>query len=190
MGQCRAASAVLAHDMADTDHPPAAGFPTPSRVGAHLPFPRFVLQPILARIVRKIAAQNPDMFNRLGPYRTASFLIDPVNLPFALLLRPNPDAPEMRAVSRRNPPTHDARIAGKFLNLLELVDAETDGDALFFSRDLEVTGNTEAVVCLRNALDDVDGSIAESVAGMFGPTGRAVLAGLRRAGQKSHAKEG
>ena len=65
--------------------------------------------------------------------------------------------------------------------LLELMDSEEDGDAAFFSRDLEVIGDTEAVVRLRNALDDVDGSIAEETAAMFGAPGRAVLARLRRA---------
>ena len=63
----------------------------------------------------------------------------------------------------------------------ELVDSEEDGDAAFFSRDLEVSGDTEAVVRLRNALDDVDGSIAEETAAMFGRPGRAILARLRRA---------
>ena len=33
--------------------------------------------------------------------------------------------------------------------------------------------------CLRNALDNVDGSIAEMSADMFGPPGRAALAFLR-----------
>lgn len=153
--------------------------------GFQLPFPRFALQPILRRIVRKIAAQNPDMFNRLGPYRHANFVIDPVNLPFALVLRPDPDDLLLMACNRRNLPDHQACISGKFLNLLQLVDCDLDGDALFFSRDLEITGNTEAVVCLRNALDDVDGSIAESVADMFGPPGRGVLGVMRRVGHKN-----
>ena len=64
--------------------------------------------------------------------------------------------------------------------LLELIDSEEDGDAAFFSRDLEVSGDTEAVVRLRNALDDMDGSIAEEAAALFGPPGRAILARLRR----------
>ncbi len=112
-------------------------------------------------------------------------MIDPTNLPFALLLRPDPDDLLLVACNRRNLPDHQACISGKFLNLLQLVDCDLDGDALFFSRDLEITGNTEAVVCLRNALDDVDGSIAESVADMFGPAGRGVLGVMRRAGQKN-----
>jgi predicted lipid carrier protein YhbT len=65
------------------------------------------------------------------------------------------------------------------------VDCDLDGDALVFSRELEVTGNTEAVVCLRNALDDVDGSIAESVAEMFGPPGKIALSALRKLEEKN-----
>ena len=64
--------------------------------------------------------------------------------------------------------------------LLSLVDGEDDGDAAFFSRDLVIAGNTEAVVSLRNALDDVEGSIAQETADLFGSPGRAVLAALRR----------
>lgn len=153
------------------------------------PLPLFVLQPILKRIVTKIARDNPDMFARLGPHRHGYFLIDPINMPFMLYLRPDPDALDFRAVSRRSIPPHLARISGKFLDLLMLMDAEMDGDALFFSRELIVTGDTEAVVCLRNALDDVDEPIAESVANMFGAPGRAALAALMRAAENSKTKK-
>ena len=153
------------------------------------PLPLFLLQPVLARIVRRIAAANPHIFARLGPHRTADFLIDPTNLPFALLLRPDPDNLSFRAVPRHAIAPHDARISGKFLDLLQLVDGDLDGDALFFSRDLEISGNTEAVVCLRNALDDVDGSIAQMVADMFGPPGRALLSAMRRAARKKHQRK-
>ena len=86
-----------------------------------------------------------------------------------------------RAVPRDAAPQAGATIRGRFMLLLELIDAEQDGDAAFFSRDLEVSGDTEAVVRLRNALDDMDGSLAEETSAMFGPAGRAVLARLRRA---------
>ncbi|MGR3460323.1 MAG: ubiquinone anaerobic biosynthesis accessory factor UbiT [Roseovarius sp.] len=140
-----------------------------------------VVQPILSRVVRRIAGRHPSLFARLGPHQGTDFLIDPVDLPFALHLRPDPDALLFRAVPRDAVPQAGAVIRGRFLLLLELVDSEEDGDAAFFSRDLEVSGDTEAVVRLRNALDDVDGSIAEETAAMFGPPGRAVLARLRRA---------
>lgn len=145
------------------------------------PPPLFAIQPVLRRIVNKIATDNPDMFGRLGPHYKANFVIDPVNLPFVLVLRPDPDDLLLVACQRKDIPPHDAKISGGFLDLLMLVDGDLDGDALFFSRDLTISGNTEAVVCLRNALDDIDDSIAENVAGMFGPPGRAVLGALRRA---------
>lgn len=139
------------------------------------------VQPILSRIVRRIAQRHPSLFARLGAHQGTDFLIDAVDLPFALHLRPDPGALIFRAVPRNAAPPAGAVIRGRFLLLLELVDSEEDGDAAFFSRDLEVSGDTEAVVRLRNALDDVEGSIAEETANMFGPPGRAVLARLRRA---------
>ena len=151
--------------------------------------PLAVLQPLLNRIVHRIGDANPDMFNRLGPHRHAYFLIDPVNLPFVLVLHPDPEDLSLRAWSRKSAPVYDARISGKFLDLLRLVDGDQDGDALFFSRDLDITGNTEAVVCLRNALDDVDGSIAQMLADMFGPPGRLTLHTLRRATDRPTTKE-
>jgi len=139
-----------------------------------------VIQPFLSSIVRRVAARHPSLFARLGPHQSTDFLIDPVELPFALHLRPDPKALLFRAVPRDAAPQPGALIRGKFLLLLELIDAEEDGDAAFFSRDLEVSGDTEAVVRLRNALDDVEGSIAEETADMFAAPGRAILARLRR----------
>lgn len=157
-------------------------------LSARLPFPHLLMRPILSRVVRRIATNHPGMFNRLGRFTTADFIIDPIDMPFALHLRPDPAAPILRTVSKSRLPDHVAHISGKFLDLLELMDADLDGDALFFSRGLDVTGNTEAVVCLRNALDDIDGSVAEEVAMMFGAPGRAALTALRRAAHKKSDK--
>ena len=159
--------------------PPVPGGAIASRLACTL------VQPLLSRIVRRVAARHPSLFARLGPHQTTDFLIDAVEFPFALHLRPDPQALVLRAVPRRAAPQAGAAIRGKFMLLLELLDSEEDGDAAFFSRDLEVTGDTEAVVRLRNALDDMDGSITEDVAAMFGPPGRAILARLRR----SYAQE-
>lgn len=128
----------------------------------------------------RIAKQHPELFDRLGPHTQSTFVIDPTDFPFALCLKPDPAQPRFKAVSRARLPAHEARIAGTFLTLLQLVDADVDGDALFFSRDLVISGNTEAIVSLRNALDDVDASIAEDVAAMFGPLGKYALTRCRK----------
>ncbi len=154
--------------------------PPTARITGQFPFPTVVLQPILRRVVTRIAKRHPELFARLGPHTQSTFVIDPIDFPFALCLQPDPRNPSLRAVPRTRIPAHGARIAGKFLALLRLIDADVDGDALFFSRDLIISGNTEAVVSLRNALDDVDASIAEDVADMFGPLGRFALIRCRR----------
>lgn len=143
------------------------------------PLPAPLLRPALRRIAAKIFQSRPELAARLGEHKTKRFLIDPVNLPFAFLLRPDPDDVRLEAVRRRRGAEHDARISGTFLTLLDMVDGHLDGDALFFSRELQVSGDTEAVVSLRNALDDAEGSIADDVAALYGPAGRFILKNLR-----------
>src|SRR3990172_12281012 len=119
------------------------------------PLPLSPLQPLLKRIVTHVARSRPELFARLGPHAHKRFLIDPENLPFALLLQPNPERPELRAHRHHAVPAHDAGISGSFFNLFDMIDGSLDGDALFFTRDVRVYGDTEAVVALRNALDDL-----------------------------------
>lgn len=146
------------------------------------PLPLALLQPVLSRIARHVAQSRPELFARLGPHLRKRYLIDPTDLPFVLVLVPDAAQPYLHAHRRHENPPHDACIAGTFLTLLDMIDGARDGDALFFSRDLRVSGDTEAVVALRNALDDFEGSALDSVAGSFGPlSGPAALAvaGLR-----------
>ena len=146
------------------------------------PLPLAFLQPILNRIATYVARSRPELFDRLGPHAGKRFLIDPTDLPFVLLLVPERDLPRMTAHRRTAGPAHDAAIAGTFFNLLDMLDGSLDGDAIFFSRDLAVTGDTEAIVALRNALDDFEGSALDSVIASFGAfSGPAALAlsGLR-----------
>ncbi|HEY4774687.1 MAG TPA: SCP2 sterol-binding domain-containing protein [Xanthobacteraceae bacterium] len=142
---------------------------------AHVPI--FLMQPVLDRIATHVARSRPELFARLGPHTRKRYLIDPMDLPFVLVLIPDAARPHLRAYRRAEYPRHDARIAGTFLTLLEMIAGSLDGDALFFTRDLQVSGDTEAVVALRNALDDFDGSVVDAVVAAFGPlSGPAALA--------------
>jgi len=132
------------------------------------PVPLALIQPILGHIASHVAQARPQLFARLGPHASKRFLIDPIDLPFVLVLSPDAERPDLKAHRRYENPAHDAGIAGTFFNLLDMIDGSLDGDALFFSRDLRVTGDTEAVVALRNALDDFEGSALDSVVGSFG----------------------
>lgn len=144
--------------------------------------PLAAIQPILGHIASHVATDRPELYARLGVHARKRFLIDPIDLPFVLILAPEVNRPNLRAYRRHENPAHDARIAGTFFNLLDMIDGSLDGDALFFSRDLRVSGDTEAVVALRNALDDFEGSALDSVVGAFGPLAKPAafaIAGLR-----------
>lgn len=134
--------------------------------------PLAAIQPILGRIAVRVAQARPELFARLGSYASKRFLIDPIDLPFAFVLTPEPDRPKMTAYRRYENPVHDAAISGRFMDLLGMIDGSLDGDALFFTRDLRVSGDTEAVVALRNALDDFEGSALDNVLEAFGPFAR------------------
>ncbi len=133
------------------------------------PLPLAPLQPVLRRVVEHLASSHRELFGRLGSHAGKRFLIDPVNLPFVLVLRPDPEHPQLVARRRLPVPLHDAAISGSFGALFAMIDGRLDGDALFFSRDLMISGATEAVVALRNALDDLDENVVDNLAAAFGP---------------------
>ncbi len=144
------------------------------------PVPLWVYNPVLQAIIRHVARSQPQLFQRLGLHCRKNFLIEPSNLPFVLLLQPDPERLSLRAYRSRKGLNYHIRITGSFLQLLRLLDSRLDSDAAFFARDIVVEGDTEAVVCLRNALDDVEGSVASDIAAMFGGIGRRGLHILRR----------
>ncbi len=147
------------------------------------PLPLFLLQPLLNHIVTKVAARHPELFARLGTSCNKRYKIESSSMPFFLLLRPNPANPRLTAYNRGAAVDHDVYISGTFATLLRMIDNQVDSDALFFNRELIITGDAEASVALRNALDNLDASLADDVAdtlGPFGPPVRAIMDRITR----------
>jgi O2-independent ubiquinone biosynthesis accessory factor UbiT len=122
-----------------------------------------------ARLAENLGRRHPALFSRLGVQAEKTFLIDPTDLPFVFLLAPKPDAPRLEALRRDDLRPWDARIAGPLAALVGMVHGVYDGDALFFSRDLVIEGDTEAVLALRNAIDNEEIDLAREAATLFGP---------------------
>lgn len=139
--------------------------------------PLFPLQPMLGACLHGIQKRHPQIFDRLGSHATKRFGLDPTDLPFVFLLEPRRVNPKVIAI-RSMPEQVDIRIAGTLAALIGLVDGSCDGDALFFSRDIQVEGDMEAVVALRNAIDEARIDIvAESIAwlGPLSPVAEQIL---------------
>ena len=155
------------------------------------PPPGFLMAPLLQAFVTSLLKRHPQMFERLGDYGERRFLIDPVDLPFVLMLVPSLKRPLLIMKNRGAPVPWQAAVRGPALALLAMAQGEADGDALFFTRDIVIEGDTEAVLALRNALDDAALDLFEEFEAAFGPLSGAMrrlrpaavalFEGLRRA---------
>ena len=133
----------------------------------HLPL--WPLALAAGRLAPSLVRRHEKMFARLGEQAEKTFLIDPADLPFVFVLSPRPDRPRLDTVRREAAGHWDARVAGPLAALIGLVHGAYDGDALFFSRDLVIEGDTEAVLALRNAIDNEEIDLAREASALLGP---------------------
>ncbi|MBT3307184.1 MAG: lipid carrier protein [Alphaproteobacteria bacterium] len=139
------------------------------------PLPPILLQPVLDATMAVLSKRHPGLFARLKTLQDCLFIIDPVDLPFDFLLRVSTTT-HLRAIAKNAPrnETPTATIRGSLTTLTQLLEGRLDGDALFFSRDLMVEGNMEAVVMLRNAVDGAGVDLRTDLLSAFGPLRRPV----------------
>lgn len=148
------------------------------------PLPPLPLGLALTALSRRLSARHPGMLRRLGEYAEHAVLIDPTDLPFVLRME-LAAGPRITAHRRGQAPEAAARIAGPLSALTGMLHGRYDGDALFFSRDLVIEGDTSVVLALRNALDDAELDLAEELAALAGPLGGAVRRGITLAERAS-----
>lgn len=149
-------------------HPSAPIPQTPTAVA--LPLRLLPLGPLslsLTAYSRSVARRHPGLFRRLGAYSHTRFVLDPTDLPFVICLDPNGGVP--RVTLTRGQGDGAARIAGPLAALLGMVHGAFDGDALFFSRDLVIEGDTSAALALRNAIDDAELDLSQEITRLSGP---------------------
>ncbi|MBR9971396.1 ubiquinone anaerobic biosynthesis accessory factor UbiT [Magnetospirillum sulfuroxidans] len=128
-----------------------------------------LLQPLFDAMLKLVRNRHPDILERMEAYGDRIVCIDPVDLPFALLLEPNPAEPRLTVRRFVDADEVHATIRGPLETLIALAEGKVDGDALFFSRQLQVEGDTEVVVALRNAIDGAGIDLIADLASALGP---------------------
>lgn len=142
--------------------PPLAGMP---------------LGPVLTFSLRGLARRRPALFERLGEHRRERYFIDPVDLAFGFIVVPDGARATVRAAGKHEAPACGVVIKGPLLTLLALLDGTLDGDALFFNRVIAISGRTEAVLALRNAIEDAELRPSDLI-GVSGTLARLADAGI------------
>jgi len=141
-----------------------------------------LLAPGVSIALKVMHYRHRQVFERLAEYGERRYLIDPVDLPFIFLLMPSADHPSIRIVRADERPEADVTVRGPLSVLLTLLQGRADGDALFFSREIEVEGDTAAVVALRNAVDGEGIDLLSDFAGTLGPLAPLVVRAAGQAG--------
>ncbi|ACG77095.1 putative lipid carrier protein [Phenylobacterium zucineum HLK1] len=136
----------------------------------------------LTAVLRRAGRRDPAAFERLGEFRSAAFVLEPLGSPLAFRLEPDPRRGRVTlepATGAAGGPAATARIRGRMTDFLALVAGELDADAAFFGRGLAVEGSVEAAVALHNALEAADLGLADLLPGPA-PARRLAALGLGR----------
>jgi len=134
------------------------------------PVPPAVIEALMGLALRRLHARYPAVFARLRPLADKAILIDPTDLPFHAVLKLGARPPTVYVGRDGDPmPAAVAAISAPLPRLIDLLAGRADGDALFFSRDLAIEGDTEAVLMLRNAVDGADVDVLEALVSALGP---------------------
>ena len=146
--------------------------------------PTLPLAWFLQRTAESFCRLHPGVPERLSDYAGRSLLLDPSDLPVAFLLTLTEAVPRITVIghNREKSGDPDSSVRGALADLTALLEGEVDGDALFFSRQLRITGDMELVLALRNALDDARVDLRQIIGESFGraaPLGCAALDAAR-----------
>ncbi len=145
-----------------------------------LPAP--LLTRAMARLMRRIGRAQPRLFANLTAAPPCAIGIAPTDVPHRFVLRYG-GAPPSLLLERGAPQPVDACVKGPLAALVAMLEGRLDGDALFFSRTIAITGDSNAVLTLRNLVDrDGIDVLAAATAGFgaFDRPARAALGAIER----------
>jgi predicted lipid carrier protein YhbT len=119
-------------------------------------------------VLMRMRTRYPRLFKNLEQLPPAKVYIEPIDLSHRFILEIG-QAPVLIRVVKECSSSVDAHISGSLESLVAMLEGKVDGDTLFFSRDITITGNTAVVVALRNTLDREEINILDSIISLCGP---------------------
>lgn len=136
------------------------------------PVPLAAIQPAAAAAFGAVLRRHPNLFDRLKERGRPIYLIEPIDLPFLFILDPAGDPPSLVATRDAQGIEPTATVAAPVRVLIDLLAGRIDGDSVFFSRELVIGGDTDAVLALNNTLDGAGIDLLGDVVALMGPLGR------------------
>lgn len=151
--------------------------------------PAPAVQKSVDALMRRMRTLHPRLFKNLERLDKAVVWIEPSDIPHRFLLTLGADNVSLSVAGKAVVP-HDAGIRGKLATLLNMLEGRIDGDKLFFSRDIEISGDTSVIVALRNTMDREEIDLLSDAMSLFGPFARPARAALFLADAVVHRVRG
>lgn len=131
------------------------------RIFARLPVP--LAAPPLDLVAARIRRRHIHALSRIPFDEPRRLLVEAEDVGARLLVIARKGDLRLRPVPSEGKRAADARVTGPLTALLDVATGVVDGDALFFSRELQIEGDTALIVALRNAFDDAHLDLAELI---------------------------
>lgn len=145
--------------------------------------PPALLSASLEALMKRIEDRHPRLFDNLGRLSPALVRFEVTDLPHAFSLRFGKGQTVCFKLADTGDEAPGATIRGDLETLFAMLEGKIDGDTLFFSRGITLTGDSEVVVGLRNTLDREALGVMDEVLSFCGPfaepAGRALALGER-----------
>ncbi|WP_417462584.1 ubiquinone anaerobic biosynthesis accessory factor UbiT [Kordiimonas sp.] len=123
----------------------------------------------LQAVVDRITSSHPDAFSRLHLTPGTLYRIAATDVGIAFMVIANPGGFRVKTAPASHPARAHVSIEAPISALIALLEGKSDGDALFFARNIQVTGDTEALLMLRNAIDSVEIDFRAELLSFLGP---------------------
>ncbi|MBE9536861.1 MAG: SCP2 sterol-binding domain-containing protein [Proteobacteria bacterium] len=107
----------------------------------------------LGLFLAHVVENNPDFRERLSDIDGKHFLFEATDVGQRFFLYIKDKAITVKVHYHETP---DVTMKGEFSVLLGLMMSKVDPDTVFFSRKLEITGNTATALCFKNILDSIE----------------------------------
>jgi predicted lipid carrier protein YhbT len=133
------------------------------------PMPSGALEPLLGLAMRLLERRHPRLIERLAELAPARVIIEPRDTNHRFLIDISENDSPVRLMLAHADDEAEATISGRLATLIDLMEGRIDGDSLFFTRELTVTGDTALIVALRNTLDGEEISLLDDVLAFLGP---------------------
>ena len=153
--------------MAETEFPVLLA----TNVLGLLPAP--ALTHVTALLMRRLGRTHPRLFRALAGHEPCTIGIEPTDLAHRFVLRFGGTPVSLVPALTFEQPMN-ACVRGRLATLVGLLEGRLDSDALFFSREIVITGDMEAIVSLRNVLDRETVNVFQAATALFGPVERPV----------------